>query len=63
MIASVPCPCKGCNERHVGCHGSCEPYKDYQKGLDEIRVKIFKEHEHDKYFNQAKRRSMERGRK
>ncbi len=23
-------PCKGCTERVVGCHGSCEKYKTYQ---------------------------------
>lgn len=24
-------PCKGCEEREVGCHGICEKYKLFQK--------------------------------
>lgn len=24
-------PCKGCEEREVGCHSSCERYKDWQE--------------------------------
>ena len=29
-------PCKNCEERHVGCHGSCEKYKvadDFYKSV------------------------------
>lgn len=63
MIASVDCPCKGCSDRAVGCHSSCDAYAQYTKELEEVRRKIFREHEHDKYFSQAKRRSMERARR
>lgn len=63
MIASVDCPCKGCQDRAVGCHSSCDAYTEYTNELTKVRLKIFREHEHDKYFNQAKRRSMERARK
>ena len=24
-------PCKDCTERHTGCHGSCEKYKEWQE--------------------------------
>lgn len=24
-------PCKGCTERHKGCHSSCEAYKAYDE--------------------------------
>lgn len=63
MIASVNCPCKGCQDRAVGCHGSCDAYATYTEELKVVRLKILKEHAHDRYFNQAKRRSMERARK
>lgn len=28
--------CKGCERRHVGCHATCEIYKEYRKKQDEI---------------------------
>lgn len=34
-------PCMGCEFRRVGCHGECEPYKDFlaQKGKErEARI-------------------------
>lgn len=40
MITTV-WPCKGCTERHMGCHGSCEKYiaknKEHQKKLAEAK--------------------------
>lgn len=27
--------CKGCEERHEGCHSGCERYKAFRKELDE----------------------------
>ena len=27
-------PCKGCEDRTVGCHGSCEKYAEYRKPFD-----------------------------
>ena len=26
--------CKGCEERHVGCHTTCEDYKQFRATLD-----------------------------
>ena len=23
-------PCKDCEFRHIGCHSTCEPFKDYE---------------------------------
>lgn len=28
-------PCKGCNERYIGCHSQCEQYKAYKDKVDE----------------------------
>lgn len=25
----IQAPCKGCEQRHEGCHGKCKAYKDY----------------------------------
>ena len=25
------CPCKGCGDREVGCHGTCETYGEWPK--------------------------------
>lgn len=37
-------PCHGCNDRHAGCHGSCEAYLDWHEQhvqkQREIRSKI-----------------------
>ena len=32
-------PCKGCQDREVGCHGKCEKYKAYHELLIEDRKK------------------------
>lgn len=29
-------PCKGCADRVLACHGKCEKYKKWRKGLDEL---------------------------
>lgn len=35
--------CKGCADRKVGCHSTCESYKEERKRLDEINERKFKE--------------------
>lgn len=30
------CPCKGCEQRKVGCHGSCEAYQAWTASRHEI---------------------------
>lgn len=31
---SIGLKCKGCQNRHVGCHGDCETYKKFQKQIE-----------------------------
>jgi len=31
-------PCHGCPDRHVGCHGTCERYKEYSEERQRIRA-------------------------
>lgn len=33
------CPCNGCGEREIGCHGECEKYRTWKAGEDEINHK------------------------
>lgn len=37
MYDGIPCPCKGCTERQIGCHGNCEGYINYQKQREELK--------------------------
>ena len=32
-------PCKGCQERFVGCHSTCEKYAQMRKEIDELNEK------------------------
>ncbi len=34
--------CKGCKERHTGCHATCKSYSNYRKELDAVNEKIRK---------------------
>lgn len=36
MISS---PCKGCKDRFVGCHSTCDLYKGYQVELSGVKKK------------------------
>lgn len=38
MNYMILAPCKGCEERKVGCHGSCERYAEFVR-LNELRKK------------------------
>lgn len=40
LITETICPCKGCDERTVTCHGTCEKYLAWRKDLDEKNRKI-----------------------
>lgn len=35
-------PCKDCKDRSVGCHGTCEKYKEYRSNLDDRKETIKK---------------------
>lgn len=38
-------PCKDCKDRHVGCHGACERYKQYKTELEAAKAEIYGEPE------------------
>ncbi len=44
----ITCACKGCTERHVGCHSSCPKYKAF---LEENEKR--KQEERNESYNRA----------
>lgn len=34
-------PCKGCEDRAVGCHSSCERYKQYKAELAAAKAELY----------------------
>ena len=64
--AEMP-PCKGCEERSLGCHGKCERYKIWKKELDEKNQKVLKArhdaYELDRYCKAQAHKIYERKRK
>ena len=34
-------PCKGCEDRAVGCHGACERYKQYKTELAAAKADLY----------------------
>ena len=56
--------CKGCAERHEGCHSGCERYKAFRKELDDKnRRKRLENAARNSLIEQAKKRKEERRRK
>lgn len=47
--------CKDCKERYIGCHSSCQSYKNYKEDIKKKAVMILGD-EYDKYIK-AKRAS------
>ena len=57
---STYCPCKGCEDRHVGCHASCGKYAEYRVQFDEAakdkeRQRDAKNFRHDGVTKSVKR--------
>ncbi len=47
-------PCKDCTERHVGCHGTCERYKDWKTAHDAEKDARFKAKQEEATFRKYK---------
>lgn len=50
LAAMVYNPCKGCEDRRVGCHSGCEGYKAYCEEIKALRAVIRREKEYDAYM-------------
>ena len=40
-------PCRNCEDRHVGCHGTCERYIDWKEKHIESKRKRFEQKQTD----------------
>lgn len=36
-------PCKGCSDRHAGCHGTCTEYKEWREAYSNFKDEEAKE--------------------
>lgn len=36
----MTCKCKDCTDRYVGCHSTCESYKQYQEENEKARKAV-----------------------
>ena len=43
--------CKGCEERHEGCHGECERYKAWKEERDRIREDLYRQKMNEKILS------------
>lgn len=49
-------PCRGCEERYVGCHSSCEKYIKAKEEIEEAKRKERLYKEHEGYVSETARR-------
>ena len=43
-------PCKDCEERHLGCQGSCEKYKAYKEQIKKNKEAYHRANHHILYW-------------
>lgn len=46
-------PCKGCQDRHVGCHGKCDRYLAFRKEADRLREERLVQRKISDYITEA----------
>lgn len=56
-------PCKDCPNREIGCHSSCEAYKEYARFCEDLREKRLKERMKRDAIIEHKRNSYRRNNK
>lgn len=56
-------PCKGCKEREVGCHGSCDRYLEFAAEREAIRDKQAREAQEINSVVETVRRLKKRARR
>jgi len=49
------CPCRGCEDRHFGCHAECERYKSWKTEYEETTRAL-----HDEYAYNGNDRNRKR---
>jgi hypothetical protein len=56
-------PCKGCEDREIGCHDRCEKYQEYRQQNIEHNVMVANARRVDSYFNAKAKENADRGRR
>ena len=56
-------PCKGCTERTATCHGSCERYSKFRRGLDEVNAIKYAYNDYRGYVNNVVNKNRKRNHK
>lgn len=54
-------PCRDCCQRHEGCHGVCDYYKEYRNKVESTREKIAEENQYIDYVVYAIKRMRMKG--
>lgn len=54
------CPCKGCQDRYVGCHSECDKYKEWRAEYDRVHATVEAKREQEKAFQQSSKNHMTR---
>lgn len=44
-MAKLFAPCKGCEQREIGCHSSCGRYREYRQAMDEYNEQKYQQKE------------------
>lgn len=57
VSATVMSPCKGCEDRCIGCHSTCGDYAEYKQALEDNRAKI-NAHNAEVAFGKAVKRNV-----
>lgn len=55
VSATVMSPCKDCTDRCIGCHSTCERYKEYKDTLEINRAKIATKNDEIEFNHSVKR--------
>ncbi len=51
MMLNLNCPCKDCEERHIGCHSDCSKYIEAKPQTYEVKKAAAKGKEADFYIS------------
>ena len=63
MTCKAPCPCKGCERRHKGCHNRCPNYKAWRTACDDETEFIRKSKNKERIVNDYVAEHIDKARK
>lgn len=56
-------PCKGCEKRYIGCHGSCLDYHEWKTRREESNKRRREYHDANRFMNEVQKRGAKRWKK